>query len=74
MHAKPQRNGAVNQRRAKASERHEKTRIRDGLHFRENPLRLDRSAGPEAVPARRINGFPLPVLTFLICSRTILPT
>src|SRR5260370_23757634 len=31
--------------------------VRNGLHFREKPLRVERSAGPFTAPARRKNGF-----------------
>lgn len=35
---------------------HQEASVRDGLHFREKPLRIERSAGPSAAPARRMNG------------------
>lgn len=37
-------------------ESHQKTGIGDSLHFREKPLRAERSAGPSMAPARRRNG------------------
>jgi hypothetical protein len=36
-------------------ESHQKTGIGDSLHFREKPLRAERSAGPSMAPARRRN-------------------
>src|SRR5436309_311111 len=38
-------------------ERHQEARVRDGLHFLEKPLRVERSAGPSMAPARCRNGF-----------------
>jgi hypothetical protein len=35
---------------------YQKASVRDGLHFREKPLRVERSAGPSTAPARRKNG------------------
>ena len=37
-------------------ESHQKTGIGDSPHFREKPLRAERSAGPSMAPARRRNG------------------
>jgi hypothetical protein len=31
----------------------QETRVRDGLHLREKPLRIDRSLGPAIAPAQR---------------------
>jgi hypothetical protein len=36
--------------------RHQKAGVRDGLHFREKPLRIERSSGPSTAPAKRKNG------------------
>jgi hypothetical protein len=38
-------------------ERNQETGIGYSLHFREKPLRAERSAGPSNAPARRKNGF-----------------
>jgi hypothetical protein len=37
-------------------ERYQKASVRDGLHFREKPLRIERFAGPSTAPAKRRNG------------------
>src|SRR5262245_38226698 len=52
----------------------EKTGIRNALHGRENPLRVERSLGPRTVPARRMKAWaPLLALAFSNWSRTTLP-
>lgn len=38
------------------AECYQEASVRDGLHFREKPLRVERSAGPSTAPARRKNG------------------
>jgi hypothetical protein len=35
---------------------YQKASVRDGLHFREKPLRIERFAGPSTAPAKRKNG------------------
>jgi hypothetical protein len=35
---------------------HQKAGVRDGLHFREKPLRVERPGGPSTAPAKRRNG------------------
>jgi hypothetical protein len=48
--------------------------IRNALHERENPLRLERSFGPRTVPANRMKAWaPLVVLAFSNWSRTSFP-
>src|ERR1700680_775769 len=37
------------------SECYQEAGIRDGLHFREKPLRVERSGGPSTAPAKRRN-------------------
>jgi hypothetical protein len=44
-----------------------------GAHFGEKPLRVERSAGPAAAPARRRNGRAPAPFAFSSCSRTIRP-
>src|SRR5664280_2385349 len=38
------------------AECYQKASVRDGLHFLEKPLRVERSGGPSTAPARRKNG------------------
>ena len=38
------------------SERYQETSVRNSLHFREKPLRVERPAGPTTAPANRENG------------------
>jgi hypothetical protein len=48
--------------------------IRDAVHERENPLRLERSFGPRTVPAKRMKACaPLLLLAFSSWSRTTFP-
>jgi hypothetical protein len=48
--------------------------IRDALHERENPLRLERFFGPRTLPASRMKVWaPLVVLAFSNWSRTSFP-
>src|SRR5262245_27644423 len=52
----------------------EEPSIRDALHERENPLRLERSLGPRTVPAKRMKAWaPLLALAFSNWSRTSFP-
>ena len=54
-------------------EHDEKTCVGDGLHLRENPLRLERSVGPATAPAKRRNGRPVESLAFSSWSRMMRP-
>jgi hypothetical protein len=40
------------------AKRHQKARVRDGLHFREKPFLLERLRGPATAPASRRNACP----------------
>jgi hypothetical protein len=39
------------------SECYQEASVGNGLHFREKPLRVERSLGPSTAPARSRNGF-----------------
>src|ERR1039458_6546200 len=54
-------------------ERDEKTRVRDRLHLREKPLRIERSLGPAIAPAQRRNGRLAEFRAFSSSSRTMRP-
>src|ERR1035437_6430431 len=55
------------------SERDKKTSVRDRLHLREKPLRIERSLGPAIAPAQRRNGRLAEFRAFSSSSRTMRP-
>src|ERR1019366_397355 len=54
-------------------ERDKKTSVRDRLHLREKPLRIERSLGPAIAPAQRRNGRLAEFRAFSSSSRTMRP-